>query len=224
MISVSKVIDSDIDKLALGFVKSIVYRVTSPQLVALSRVRASHLPSVRFVLCGLDTCVWPSNAHYVTNCLNTFTNLRAMSPNNGGHCQTPVIQSQTTTDAWIKHRRMLEDALKKGKMDITVPVALMFNKTGNHANDKRCVNHPCFFVTSVDHSQGNAWQAASAVSKGLIGPCALIKCTDMIAYDPDSRHGPAARTEQCCGCSAGSTNRCFKKSTCQEFIISEALF
>lgn len=52
VISVLKGVDSDIDKLALGFVKSFVYPVTSPQLVALSHVRASHCPMQRKV-CAL---------------------------------------------------------------------------------------------------------------------------------------------------------------------------
>ena len=157
--------------------------------------------ALRFVLCGVDTCVWPSNSIYVGNCLATFINVLAMSPNNAGHCQTPVSQSQTTTDAWVKHRRVLEDTLKKGRMDITVPVTLTFDKSTCHANDKRNVNHPCLFVTAVDHQQQNSWTTSSAVSKGIIGPCSLIRVTDMKGFDPDNRFGPAMRTEQFLGSS-----------------------
>ena len=157
--------------------------------------------ALRFVLCGLDTCVWPSNSVYVANCLATFINVLAMSPNNAGHCQTPVMQSQTTTDAWVKHKRVLEDTLKKGRMDITVPVTLTFDKSSCHANDKRCVNHPCLFVSAVDHQQPNAWMTSSAVSKGIIGPCPLIRVLDMKGFDPDNRFGSASRTEQFLGSS-----------------------
>ena len=155
----------------------------------------------RFVLCSLDTCVWPPNSAYVNNCLATLVNVLQMSPNNAGHCQLPVMQSQTTTDAWIKHRRTLEDALKKGRMGITTGVALTFDKTSSHANDKRCVNHPCLFVTALDHQQANAWLGAAAVSKCVIGPCQLIRVSDMQGFDPDNRFGAAARTEQWPGCS-----------------------
>lgn len=151
---------------------------------------------VRFVLCGLDTCVWPSNASYVANCINSFTSLLAMSPSHGGHCQTPVMQSQTSTEAWVKHRRTLEDLLKKARMDITTPIALTFDKSSAHSNDKRSVNHACLFVSCVDHQQGNAWESSAAVAKGVIGPCALIRVSDMQGFDPDNRFGPAARTEQ----------------------------
>lgn len=150
----------------------------------------------RFALCSLDTCVWPSNSAYVNNCLTSFSQVLAMSPMNAGHCQVPVMQKQTTTDAWIKHRRVLEDALKKSRMDVTTPIALTFDKSSNHANDKRSVNHQCLFVTSIDHQQANGWITSAAVTKGVIGPCPLIRVTDMLGFDPDNRLGAASRTEQ----------------------------
>eukprot|EP00435_Cladocopium_sp_Y103_P009464 s1851_g2.t1 len=153
---------------------------------------------IRFVLCSLDVCVWPSNSAYVNNCMTSFVNVLQMSPNNAGHCQLPVMQTQTTTEAWVKHRRALEDALKKGRMDITTGVALTFDKSASHANDKRSVNHPCLFVSALDHQQANAWLGSSAVSRGVIGPCQLIRVTDMQGFDPDNRFGAAARTEQYC--------------------------
>ena len=150
----------------------------------------------RFALCSLDTCVWPSNSAYVNNCLTSFSQVLAMSPMNAGHCQVPVMQKQTTTDAWIKHRRVLEDALKKSRMDVTTPIALTFDKSSNHANDKRSVNHQCLFVTSIDHQQANGWITSAAVTKGVIGPCPLVRVTDMVGFDPDNRLGAASRTEQ----------------------------
>lgn len=154
----------------------------------------------RFVLCGLDCTVWPSNATYVGNCFDAFTHVLAMSPHHGGHCQTPIMQSQTTTDAWVKHRRLLEDSLKKGGMDITVPVTLSFDKASNHANDKRPSNHGCLFVTAISHQQASPWMSSAAVSSGLIGPCQLIRVNEMQGFDPDNRFGAASRTEQCLGC------------------------
>ena len=128
--------------------------------------------------------------------MTTFVNLLQMSPNNAGHCQLPVMQTQTTTDAWIRHKRALEDALKKGRMDITTQVSLTFDKASSHANDKRCVNHQCLFVTALDHQQSNGWLGSSTVSKGVVGPCLLIRVSDMQGFDPDNRFGAASRTEQ----------------------------
>ena len=153
----------------------------------------------RFVLCSLDTCVWPSNSTYLNNCLTSFAQILAMSPQNGGHCQVPVMQKQTTQEAWIKHRRVLEDALKKHRMDVTTVIALTFDKSGSHSNDKRSVNHQCLFVSALDHEQTISWAPSAAVSKGVIGPCPLIRVTDMVGFDPDNRFGAGNRTEQSLG-------------------------
>jgi len=107
------------------------------------------------------------------------------------------MQKQTTTDAWIKHKRVLEDTLKKARMDITNSIALTFDKSSSHANDKRSVNHACLFVTAVDHQQPNTWSSSAAASKGVIGPCQLIRVADMLGNDPDMQFGPASRAEQC---------------------------
>ena len=151
---------------------------------------------LRLVLSSVDCCVWPSNASYVANCFNAFNNILAMSPTHCGHVQLPVMQSQTSTEAWLKHRRMAEDILKKAGMDITVAVSLTFDKSSNHANDRRTVNHLCNFITASSHQQGNAWSNCAAATTGVIGPCQLIRVSDMRGFDPDNRFGAAARTEQ----------------------------
>jgi len=152
--------------------------------------------AVRFVLAALDCCVWPSAAAYVTNCIDTFCHVLAMSPNNVGHCQTPVHQTQTKVEAWVKHKRILEDALHKANMDITTVISLSFDKSNMHANDKRAPQHPCLFVTSEAHQQANFWSNCAAVGNGGVGPVPIIRVSDMIGFDPDNRFGPAARTEQ----------------------------
>ncbi|CAK9075571.1 unnamed protein product [Durusdinium trenchii] len=118
-----------------------------------------------------------------------------MAPLHVGHCQVPVMQKQTTTEAWIKHKRVLEDSLKKSRMDVTQHVALSFDKSGSHANDRRSVLHQCLFVTALDHEQ-NAWSSCAAATKGVIGPCPLMRVSDMVGFDPDNRFGAASRTEQ----------------------------
>lgn len=149
----------------------------------------------RLVLCSLDLCVWPSNSSYVQNCLSSFAQILAMAPLHVGHCQVPVMQKQTTTEAWIKHKRALEDSLKKSRMDVTQHVALSFDKSGSHANDRRSVLHQCLFVTALDREQ-NAWSSCAAATKGVIGPCPLMRVSDMVGFDPDNRFGAASRTEQ----------------------------
>lgn len=49
---------------------------------------------VAFVLASLDACVWQSNSVYMNNCLNSLSQILAMSPQNAGHCQLPVMQSK----------------------------------------------------------------------------------------------------------------------------------
>ena len=155
----------------------------------------------------MDCCVWPSNASYVANCLETLSSVLSMSANFGGHVQIPVMQSQTKVTAWVKHKRVLEDTLHQHAIDITSLVSLHFDKTGSHANDKRPVHHPCLFVKATSHQQPNHFEASAAAISGHIGPCALIKVTDMIGYENDgNRYGPAARTEQCL-----SSQSCFSQ-------------
>ena len=145
----------------------------------------------------MDCCVWPSNAIYVAN-WETLSSVLSMNAHSAGHVQIPVMQSQTKVAAWVKHKRVLEDTLHQAGIDITVPVSLHFDKSGSHANDKRPVHHPCLFVKSTSHQQPNYFEASAAASTGHIGPCALIKVSDMVGYENDgNRYGPAARTEQC---------------------------
>ena len=151
---------------------------------------------MRFGIAALDCCIWPSAAAYVTNCIETFCNVLAMTPNNVGHCQTPVHHTQTKVEAWVKHKRILEDSIHAANMDITTTISLHFDKSNMHANDKRATHHPCLFVTSDAHQQENHWSNCGVVTNGGVGPCPIIRVSDMIGFDPDNRFGPAARTEQ----------------------------
>ena len=90
----------------------------------------------------------------------------------------------------------MEDCLKKHRMDVTTSIALTFDKTNSHSNDKRSAIHQCLFVTALDHEQSNSWATCAAVGKGVIGPCPLIRVTDMLGFDPENRLGASYRTEQ----------------------------
>ncbi|CAK9043568.1 FO synthase subunit 1 [Durusdinium trenchii] len=60
-----------------------------------------------------------------------------------------------------------KDSLKKGGMDITVPVTLSFDKASNHANDKRPSNHgkgiPAHTEIISSYVRGMEWQDGDVV-------------------------------------------------------------
>ena len=151
---------------------------------------------LRLVLSSVDCCVWPSNASYVANCFNAFNNILAMSPTHCGHVQLPVMQSQTSTEAWLKHRRMAEDILKKAGMDITVAVSLTFDKSSIGPRVALLVGTCSNEVAQVVDSPPIVGMVCAAATTGVIGPCQLIRVSDMRGFDPDNRFGAAARTEQ----------------------------
>ncbi|CAK9062220.1 unnamed protein product [Durusdinium trenchii] len=152
-----------------------------------------------FVMASLDCCVWPSNSAYLENCLQTFRSILAMSSQNAGHLQLPLAQQQTANTAVLKHRNRLQYFMLEAKLDPTMEVALIFDRSNvTTEKDKRKSTHPCHFVTAEAHTS-NAWRSSAVPESGTIGPCPLIRCTDMFGYDPDCRPGPAARTEQFLG-------------------------
>ena len=143
---------------------------------------------------SFDACVWPSNSALVTQGLQTAISLLSMSQRNGMHLQMPLSQAQTKIEPVLKHRRLLEDTLVAGGMDISCYVTLSFDKTQCHAGDKRKGSHPCLFVSAS--SENNEWSESAAAQTGSIGPVPLIRMNEMIGYDPDLKWGPAVRIEQ----------------------------
>ncbi|CAK9094359.1 FO synthase subunit 1, partial [Durusdinium trenchii] len=140
---------------------------------------------------SFDACVWPSNSALVTQGLQTAISLLSMSQRNGMHLQMPLSQAQTKIEPVLKHRRLLEDTLVAGGMDISCYVTLSFDKTQRHAGDKRKGSHPCLFVSAS--SENNEWSESAAAQTGSIGPVPLIRMNEMIGYDPDLKWGPALR-------------------------------
>ena len=132
--------------------------------------------------------------------MQTFRAVLAISPQNAGHMQLPLPQQQTANTALLKHRNRLQYFLIEAKLDPTNEITLIFDKAAAQGGDKdkRKSNHPCQFVTAEAH-QSSVWHRSAVPEAGTIGPCPLIRCSDMIGYDPDCRPGPAARTEQLLG-------------------------
>ncbi|CAK9074147.1 unnamed protein product [Durusdinium trenchii] len=119
-----------------------------------------------------------------------------------GHMQLPISQQQTANTALLKHRTRLQHFLLESKLDPTNEITLIFDKSGlqsdgpgANSKDKRKATHPCHLVTADCHPS-NSWMSSAVPEAGTIGPCPLIRCSDMLCYDPDCRPGPAARIEQ----------------------------
>lgn len=106
-------------------------------------------------------------------------------------------QQQTSVTALLKHRSHLLHFMVNSQLDPTCELALIFDKAAcQHSGDKRKMVHPCHFVTSNAHGGQNSWFSSSVSDSGSIGPCPLIRVSEMVGYDPDSRPGAAARVEQ----------------------------
>ena len=103
-------------------------------------------------------------------------------------------QQQTSVTALLKHRSHLLHFMVNSQLDPTCELALIFDKAAcQHSGDKRKMVHPCHFVTSNAHGGQNSWFSSSVSDSGSIGPCPLIRVSEMVGYDPDSRPGAAAR-------------------------------
>lgn len=66
--------------------------------------------TLRYVICGFDSTVWPANGNVVTNGLQMLTTLLSMSENVMGWLQYPIFQTQTTISAVFKHKHALEQS------------------------------------------------------------------------------------------------------------------
>lgn len=144
----------------------------------------------RFTLALLDTTIFPANAIQLKHAIDIFGLVLNMGNQNIGHVQLPVAHTNTTSQALIKHRRHVEDSLLQKGLDVTQTVALQFSKPADaNTSDKRRLLQSCLAVAS--DPKACPWSAPS-----VIGPAPLVKVSDMIGYDADSRPGATARAEQ----------------------------
>lgn len=152
----------------------------------------------RFVLAAFDASVWPSNALYVSKCLEVFAASLSMSPTSMGIVMLPVLHAATSSTALVKHTRAITDFLMKASLDVTQQITISYDKQGSMANDKRKSFQSAMLVTSTSGQESNPWTSSKVFKSGLVGPIPLIKIADMRGYDvdADSRPGAAARVEQ----------------------------
>ena len=83
---------------------------------------------VRYVLAILDATIYPANAASLKSAMTTMNTVLNLSQNNIGHVMLPVIQSNTTSQALVKHARIIEDSFIGSGFDTTGKVALHLQK------------------------------------------------------------------------------------------------
>ena len=139
----------------------------------------------------LDATVFPSNALLLRNALNTMQTVINMVGANGiAHVQLPIQQSNTTSQAVMKHRRAIEDSFMAGGFDPSYTTVLDFARPANAtAADQRHGLQQCLAL--LPRVRAPTWTAP-----GVVGALPLIRVCDMLGYDPDSRPGATARAEQ----------------------------
>ncbi len=151
----------------------------------------------RYVVACLDATVWSQTNEYYLDRLSMINNVCAMGPTNIGHIQLPVVHSQTSIGAVLKHQRPLEDALLAADMDFSQTMTLLFSKEqARSGSDRRPTSQACRIVTS---SKQNKWLAGEKLQSGFMGDLPLIPVSQMVGYDPDARPSASARAEQILG-------------------------
>ena len=144
----------------------------------------------------MDFSVWPANYTFLKKAMEVFKAVMALNFSVAGWVTLPLPQAQTTTNALMKHRRMIEDELHGAKLDVTHQVTVTYSKEGSLASDKRQVSQLVLFVTPVGANQENAWLEGTVYKNQILGPLPLIPVSQMIGYDTENRPGAAARVEQ----------------------------
>lgn len=156
--------------------------------------------TVRYVVGCLDVSVYPANVEMVKSAFNTLGSVCAMAGSHCGWVMMPIFQTQTTQQAWMKHRRTIDEALVKMNLNVTNEVAILFAKPEG-SRDGRPMQQPAKVAIHSNYVSSSPWLDSKAVQDGRIESCQLIKITDFIGYDPEAqRPGAASRVEQSHGC------------------------
>ena len=150
----------------------------------------------RLPLAILDCSVWPSNMTYLASAISTFNACLSMSPNAGGFVYVPAPHQAITQEVLVKHRRKLEDGLMNGGMYVLNRVSLQFVKQGSSSNDKRKSSQEALLVVASENASDGSWTTSHIWEKLLINGIPLIRVSDMLGYDTESKPGASARVEQ----------------------------
>lgn len=149
----------------------------------------------RFGIVGFDTTLWPANSNVVSGAETAMAHVLSMSANNVGWVQYPQMQSQTTENALLKHKHLLEKNILKQRLTCHHTVQILYSKPDSSAADKRPLSQPAL---AVFHStfQDPAFLNSAGIREGKIGPCPLLRVADFLGFDDDARPSPSARIEQ----------------------------
>lgn len=150
----------------------------------------------RYIIVTLDCTVFPANSSYLVAAAKTFATLLSMSSTMLGLVLFPVMQSQTSESALVKHRQQLENLLLKGGLSVINLIQLLFAKPDSTARDTRN-RHQLALASFHSHFGAHAFQQCTPVRDGKLGPVPLLKICDFLGYDSESKPGASARIEQC---------------------------
>lgn len=146
----------------------------------------------RYIFVSFDTTVWPANATYVRNAMNSAAAILALSSASVCHLQFPVNQTQTSAPAAMKHRRILEDQAVKLNLNLAYHVLVMWERRQSADRGQGQICSALFHNNYPRPEFANC----EAVQTGAIGPVPLIAANDMLGYDETTRPGPSATVEQ----------------------------
>ncbi|CAK9050867.1 unnamed protein product [Durusdinium trenchii] len=151
-----------------------------------------------YVICSLDCTVWPADSAYVSNALATLSSVLALSASHVGFVQMPVLQSQTSRSALLKHKHLLENSLYKHSLTTHHTVQILYTKPPEATSrDQRGLSQLALAVFH-EHFEGSSFASESrAVREGKLGPNPLIPYSQFMGYDNDTvKPGASARVEQ----------------------------
>ena len=140
------------------------------------------------MIATLDATVFPANAAYLAASLKAFATLLSMSSTMIGWVRLPVYQKQTSESAVVKHRQQLENALLKGGLSVINLIQVLYTKPDSTARDARNLHQLAFAA--------HAFHQCVPVREGKLGPAPLIRMSDFLGYDSETKPGASARVEQ----------------------------
>lgn len=131
-----------------------------------------------------------ANSSSIKVAMQTMCTMLSLGACNFGHVQYPIPHSNTSSEALIKHKRIIEDLFNAAGFSITTTLALHVTRPNDaRQSDQRECIHTCLCL-STDF-KASLWTAPV-----FVGPVPLIKVADMIGYDPDNRPSATFRVEQ----------------------------
>ena len=143
----------------------------------------------------MDCTVWPADSAYLAEGLRVMGDILSMASDNMGFVQYPVLTTQTSTAALIKHRHILDNSMMKHNLTVHHHVQILYSKPNSTANDTRALSQPGVAVFHANFDESSFHQS-TAVKHGKVGPCELLRIADFVGFDDAKRPGASARVEQ----------------------------